>query len=89
MTVDFYNHDTETSQVAEGYKPLYNTQLSFKNRIDDFYVQYLQKQTIKLDFYISKNNSAIHLGTAHVYLRDIIDRESVMSADISNKTPVI
>lgn len=38
VTADFYNHDTETSQIAEGYRPLYNTQFSFKNKIDDFYV---------------------------------------------------
>jgi hypothetical protein len=38
VTLDFYNHDTETSQLAEGYRPLYNTQFSFKNRVDDFYV---------------------------------------------------
>jgi hypothetical protein len=38
VTADFYNHDTETSQISEGYRPLYNTQFSFKNRIDDFYV---------------------------------------------------
>ena len=25
VTIDFYNHDTETSQLSEGYKPLYNT----------------------------------------------------------------
>ena len=37
-TIDFYNHNTETSQIAEGYKPIYNTQFSFKNKIDDFYV---------------------------------------------------
>ncbi len=38
VTIDFYNHDTETSQIAEGFRPLYNTQFSFKNRVDDFYV---------------------------------------------------
>ena len=37
-TIDFYNHDTETSQIAEGFRPLYNTQFSFKNKVDDFYV---------------------------------------------------
>ena len=41
---------------------------------------------MKLDFYISKNNSAIHLGTAHVYLREIIDREAI---DTGFKTSVI
>jgi protein fantom len=78
VTTDFYNHDTETSQIAEGFKPLYNTQFSFKNKIDDFYVQFLQKQTLKLDVYISKNNAAIHLGRAEVFLREIVERETAV-----------
>jgi hypothetical protein len=88
VTIDFYNHDTETSQLAEGFRPLYNTQFSFKNRVDDFYVQYLQKNTVKLDVYISKNNAAIHLGHAEVYLRDLIERETPMQ-DVTGRTPVI
>jgi len=77
VSVDFFNHDTETSQAAEGYRPLYNTQFSFKNRIDDFYLQFLQKNCLKLDVYISKNNAAIHLGHAEVYLRELVERESI------------
>ena len=88
VTIDFYNHNTETSQIAEGFKPLYNTQFSFKNKVDDFYVQYLQKQTVKLDFYISKNNAAIHIGRAEVFLREIVERETAVQ-EISFKTPVI
>jgi len=76
VTIDFYNHDTETSQLAEGYRPLYNTQFSFKNRIDDFYVQFIQKHTMKVDVYISKNNAAIHLGHAEIFLRELIERET-------------
>jgi len=41
VTADFYNHDTETSQIAEGFKPIYLSQFSFKNKIDDFYVSFL------------------------------------------------
>ena len=78
ITVDFYNHDTETSQLAEGYRPLYNTQFSFKNRVDDFFVQFLQKNTMKLDIYISKNNAAIHLGYAEIFLRELIERETAV-----------
>jgi len=78
VTLDFYNHDTETSQLAEGYRPLYNTQFSFKNRVDDFYVQFLQKNTMKLDIYISKNNSAVHLGYAEIFLKDLIERETAV-----------
>jgi hypothetical protein len=86
--LDFYNHDTETSQIAEGYRPLYNTQFSFKNKVDDFYVQFLQKNTMKIDIYISKNNAAIHLGHAEIFLREIVERETALQ-DLSYKTPVI
>ena len=77
-TIDFYNHDTETSQIAEGFRPLYNTQFSFKNKVDDFYVQYLQKNSMKIDIYISKNNAAIHLGHAEIHLRELVERETAM-----------
>ena len=86
--MDFYNHDTETSQLAEGYKPLYNTQFSFKNRVDDFYVQYLQRNTLKMDVYISKNNAAVHLGRAEINLREMVERE-VAVHDAAWRTPVV
>lgn len=88
VTMDFYNHDTETSQLAEGYKPLYNTQFSFKNRVDDFYVQYLQRNTLKMDVYISKNNAAVHLGRAEINLREMVERE-VAVHDAAWRTPVV
>mmetsp|Transcript_32115 Transcript_32115/g.31434 ORF Transcript_32115/g.31434 Transcript_32115/m.31434 type:complete len:145 (-) Transcript_32115:316-750(-) len=43
---------------------------------------------MKLDFYISKNNSAIHLGESSVFLREIIDRETALS-ELSSKTQLI
>ena len=38
VTVDFYNHGTETTAMAEGLHAEYQTQFSFKNKVDDFYV---------------------------------------------------
>jgi ligand-binding SRPBCC domain-containing protein len=52
-------------------------------------VQYLQKNTVKIDVYISKNNSAIHLGHAEVFLRDLIERETPLQDANTFKTPVI
>lgn len=88
VTLDFYNHDTETSQLAEGYRPLYNTQFSFKNRVDDFYVQFIQRNTMKMDIYISKNNAAVHLGRAEINLRELVERE-VGVQDAAWRTPVV
>ena len=84
-TLDFYNHRTETTQMGEGLRPNYQTQFSFKNKVDDFYVSFLQRQPLKLDIYISRNNSAVHMGHAEVLLRSLIERETMSSA----KTPLI
>lgn len=43
---------------------------------------------MKIDVYISKNNTAIHLGRAEVHLREIVERENIMQ-EMSLKTPVI
>jgi hypothetical protein len=58
ISVDFYNHDTETTQISEGLEPNYSTQFSFRNRVDDFYIQCLQKQTIKLEIMVSQAQKA-------------------------------
>ena len=69
MTVDFFNCPSETTGLAEGFRPNYNTQISFKNKVDKFYLSALEKQTVKLDVYMSKNNAAVHVGRAEIMLR--------------------
>ena len=59
VTVDFYNHSTETTQMSEGTRANYQTQFSFVNKVDNFYVNFLQKNTLKMDVYVSKNNAAV------------------------------
>ena len=54
--------------------------------MDDFYVAFLQKQPLKMDVYISKNNAAVHLGKCEIMLRDLIEREA---AHVESKTPLI
>jgi len=43
VTVDFFDHDTETSSIAEGYRPVYQCQFSFKNKVDEFFVSHIQR----------------------------------------------
>lgn len=67
-------------------RPNYQTQFSFKNRVDDFYVAFLQKQSLKIDLYMSINNSTVHMGRCEVLLKDLIEREV---AYVDSKTPLI
>ena len=88
VTVDFYNHSTETTQMSEGLRANYQTQFSFVNKVDSFYSNFLQKNTIKMDVYVSKNNAAVQVGRAEIMLKELIESE-VISESVNAKTPVI
>ena len=75
VTVDFYNHSTETTQMAEGVRPNYQTQFSFVNAVDNFYVTFLQKNALKMDVYVSRNNAAVLLGRCDILLKPLIEQE--------------
>ena len=51
LALDFYNHDTKSTDMTIGVEPIYNTLFSFKNTVDDFYIKYLEKDSILVDFF--------------------------------------
>ena len=82
--MDFYNHDTKSTDMALGLEPIYNTLFSFKNTVDDFYVKYLERETILVDiFYIPKAQAgqpnmasgAVKLGSARLPLSKLLDKD--------------
>lgn len=87
ITVDFFNCPSETTGLAVGFKPNYNTQISFKNRVDKFYLTNLERGTIKLDCYVSKNNAAIHVGRSEILLKELLTKEIML--DRSSKTTTL
>ena len=72
LTVDFFNCPSETTGLAVGYEPNYNTQISFKNKVDKFYLDNMERGTIKIDCYVSKNNAAVHVGQSQIALRELL-----------------
>lgn len=41
LVVDFYNHESKSTDRCTGYQPVYNTLITFKNTVDDFYIRHL------------------------------------------------
>jgi len=80
LAVDFFNHDTKSTDVAMGIEPIYNTLFSFKNTVDDFYVAHLEKDSIQIDlFYVPKTkpgnaSGVLKLGTARLPLIRLIEK---------------
>ena len=48
VTVDFYNHDTQSSNVVEGLRPFYNFQLGYRVMVDDFFFRYLETDNFRV-----------------------------------------
>ena len=88
LTVDFYNCPSETTGLAVGFEPNFNTQISFKNKVDKFYLTNLDRGCIKIDCYISRNNSAVHIGQSLILLKELLHHELLVT-DSQTKTSMI
>ena len=83
LAVDFYNHETQSTDTAEGFEPIYNTLFSFKNTSDDFYIKYLEKDHILVDvFYAPKSTAGapaqakpVRLGSAKLPLNRLLNKD--------------
>lgn len=81
VSLDFYNHDSKHTDHAEGFEPIYNTLFSFKNTVDDFYLQHLEKSFMAVDIFgvppqTAENKRAsgvIKIGTAKLPLVKLIE----------------
>jgi len=83
LVIDFYNHDSKTTDFAEGYEPVINTLFSFKNLVDDFYLKHLQKEFLSVDICLLKPKNAdgsrpagsLKVGTAKLPLHRLLEKE--------------
>jgi len=95
IAVDFYLHETLTSNLNSGIKPIYNLQMSFKVTIDENFIHYLESENILIDVYYIKDNIQTIFGKAKISLFGILESENPNSEKIkgainlSNLTRVI
>lgn len=78
IAISFYDHDTQATDVCQGFIPSYATQFAFRNKFDDFYIEYLDTHTMKIEVYLSKVDKPELIGRANILLKDLvqIDRSS-------------
>ena len=87
FTVEFYDHDTKATDVTTGLQPAYSTLFSFKNKVDDYYIQYLQSHRVKLELFLNKSQRVKKIGFANIVLRELIERD--YDTPDGMKSPVI
>jgi len=81
ITVSFYDHDTQATDICSGFAPGYATQFAFRNKFDDFYIEYLDTHTVKVEVYLSKVDNPQLIGIGNILLKDLvmIDRNNSSS----------
>ena len=84
IAISFYDHDTQTTEICQGFSPNYATQFAFRNKFDDFYIEFLDTHTMKIEVYISKVDKPQLIGCADVLLKDLVQLGKMTSSKIIN-----
>jgi len=79
-TVDFFNHDTKHSEVAQGFSANYSFNVSFRNKVENFYIDYLSTNYATLEFYMVRAQSALKIGSAKIPLQKLLEGDTSMQA---------
>ena len=83
ITVDFYLHETQTSNLMTGQNPNYNFQLMFKVNVDEHFILYLQDDVINIEVYYLQNNTQI------IFARGIINLNQLINVEKDPKSRVV
>lgn len=88
LTVDFFNHETQSTSLCEGLTPRYQIHISFKVAVDEFFIKTLEKEYIYLEAHINKSDSHVTFARAKIPLIELLERAGPMS-DINMRPGVI
>ena len=86
LAVDFYMHETQTSNIISGNRPQYNFQLSFRASVDEHFINYMESESITIDILYIKNNVQAMLARAKIPLIQILQAEDPNISNIGTKT---
>ena len=85
ICVDFFIHESQTSNLVSGKIPQYNLQLSFRVTINEHFINLLESDNIRIELYYVKDNNQAIFAEGVIPLIEIINLEN----DLSSRTRVV
>ncbi|MCQ2818738.1 MAG: hypothetical protein MJ252_15840 [archaeon] len=76
LTVDFYLHETQTSNLVSGSNPNFNFQLTFRVNVDDYLLRHINNESITLELYFLKDNIHSIFATGKIPLNQLVKAET-------------
>ena len=75
FSVDFYEHETQTSDILSGKNPMFNFQIIFKVDVNESLLNYLNNDGIIVEVYSLRDNVQMIFGEGKISLKELIDIE--------------
>ena len=72
FSVDFYMHETQTSDILNGKNPMFNFQILFKVDVNEGLLNYLKNEYMTIEVYSLRDNVQIILGEGKISLNDLL-----------------
>ena len=91
FSVDFYMHETQTSDIINGKNPMFNFQLIFKVEINENFLNYLENEKIIVECYSLRDNDQKIIGRGEIELKKLLDLENSNDytiKQISSEVPI-
>ena len=79
VTVDFYNHETQSTGLSDGLKPVYNLLIAFRVVMDEFFVRYMEKEAISFEAHINTGKAHTTFATGKILLSELLQGKAVDS----------
>ena len=77
LSIDFYIHETQTSNIISGKAPMFNFQLTFRVNEDEHLINYLESDYIYIEVYYLRDNVESIFGKGKISLKELIDAETI------------
>lgn len=75
-TVEFFEHELQTTPIVKGARPDYNFTSQYVIRVDDFFLHYLQKETATIELHQTLGSDYETRAACQLSFRDLIDKQT-------------
>ena len=84
FSVDFYMHETQTSDILSGRNPMFNFQILFKVDVNEGLLNYLKNEYMTIEVYSLRDNVQVILGEGKISLNELLINNPNISKQVIN-----
>ena len=79
VVIDFFDYESQTTQLMSGAKPMWDFAATFKISVDDFLIRYLATDVVTLELNMTSNGDFSMIGRATVPLSSLLKSKPVIA----------